>query len=131
MTDRMVSEDLFRRQLEVIEQLSRAVMDNSTATKGVAETTQQQGRLLEKLDERTEQGRREAIESMRDHVTEKSSDLELHMTAVGNAIGESLGRKMEFYNRPQFWIAIFILAIAMVSGSPLAVPIYRAIGVVK
>lgn len=125
--DRVVSEDLFRTQLQVVEKLASAVMDNATATKGIADTQAQQGRLLERLDDRNEEGRKVAVDDLKEHITNAIGSVEKHVTTEVARVGDSLANKLEFYNKPQFWLAIIILAISGFAGAVMkAIPFMKS-----
>lgn len=123
---KVVSEDLFRMQLNVVEKLATAVSENSTATRGIAEVQAQQGRLLERLDDRSESSRKEAVLDIKDHITGAASNLEKHITVTVDRVGDALANKLEFYNKPQFWFAIAILAASAIAGNLL-----KGIGLIK
>ena len=114
--DRFVSEDLFRRQLEVTDKLAGVVMDNSAATKAVSEVQIQQSRLLEKIDERNEQGRTRAVDEVKEHITTAMAGMEKHVSTEVARVGDDLANKLEFYNKPQFWLAIIMLVAAVVTN---------------
>lgn len=127
---RVVSEDLFAKQLDVVKDLSRAVMDNATATKGVGETAQRQTQILERMDERidegrekAEQGREKAVEVVTNHVSEQTVVITKHMDDV---IG-----KLQFWKTPQWWISMGIIALALFMGSPLAERLFVRAGLLK
>ena len=120
--ERTVSEDLFRRQLDVTEKLAGVVMDNATATKGVAETIQGQQRLLEKIDERNEGGRKEAVTEVKEHMTEQADRIAEHFTTVIE--------RLEFKPR-RWWISIAILALSLFAGSPVADRLLKAVGILR
>ncbi len=116
---RVVSEDLFKRQLDVTDKLAAVVQDNAQTTRGIADTQHQQGTLIARLDERNEQARKEAVETVKDHITQAIGGLERHVSIEVERVGNDLGNKLEFYKKPQYWLSIFILAASMIVGGLL------------
>jgi hypothetical protein len=119
MTERVVSEDLFKRQLDVTEKLAAVVQDNASTTRGIADTQQQQGALIAKIDERNEVGRRQAVDDVKTHISEAMGDLEKHVTNTVAQVGNDLSNKLEFYKKPQYWLSILILAGSIILGGLL------------
>lgn len=108
-----VSERLFERQIEVTEKLASVAHENAAATRGIAETQLQQGRLIERLEERNQIGRSD----LEEHMTKGMQNLEAHITAEVMKVGDKIANKMEFYNKPQFWLAIILLAASSAAGA--------------
>lgn len=115
MSDRVVSEDLFIKQLELTAQLSNVIRDNAETTRQVATTQASTNALLQRLDDRSESGRATAVDEVKQHVT-----------AEADRVAEVLAGKLEFYNKPQFWLAIAILAGASFAGG-----LMKVVGLVK
>jgi len=105
----MVSEELFRRQLEVTEKLAATVGDNAATTRQVATTQKESNDLLREIHDEQKSGRQSAVEEVKEHITEEADRIAQGFDGVAD--------RMEFWKKPQFWLAIIILAAASASDS--------------
>lgn len=104
-----VSDELFRRQLEVTEKLAVAVVDNSATTHQVAATQKDTMELLREVHEKEENAQQRSLEEVKRHVSQESEVI----TERFNIVME----RLEFWKKPQFWIAITILAASSASDT--------------
>lgn len=109
----MVSEELFRRQLEVTEKLAGSVADNASTTRQVASTQKESIDLLREVHDEQKMGRETAVNQVKDHVTAEADRIASGFDGVAD--------RMEFWKKPQFWLAIIILATASASDSVVKV----------